>query len=92
LEQHRWVEPQESIHDDVLIPVPLAMNNDTWLAYRLDGEVWAEGTKFGRKRARWGASLVLPGSPVGLALQPDASRKDSARVDEVADEERVGDD
>jgi hypothetical protein len=92
LEQHRWVEPQESIHDDVLIPVPLAKNNDTWLAYRLDGEVWAEGTKVGRKRTRWGASLVLPGNPVGLALQPDASRKDSARIDEVADREGVGDD
>jgi hypothetical protein len=62
LEGHRWIEAQETVSDDALIPVPIRgyAPDENWLAFRLQAQVWGKRPK-GRKRGtRWIASVTVP--------------------------------
>jgi hypothetical protein len=71
LESHRWVEGQETITDDVLIPTPHPNHSSSsvWLAYRLQARVWGKKRRFRKGGTRWAADAIVP-AEVKLLHQP----------------------
>jgi hypothetical protein len=69
LVDHKWIEAQETIEDDVLIPVPITMDGiDAIVAYRLHAEVWAVKKLLHRKGVRWSGNAIvtLPKAPTNV--------------------------
>jgi hypothetical protein len=57
---HEWVEAQETITDEVLIPLPPPAEDDRiWLAYKLHAEVWGKKRMRPWKSSRWIADSVI---------------------------------
>jgi hypothetical protein len=62
LESHKWIEPHETVTDEVLIPVPHPSGEDdgNWLAFRLHAKVWGKKRALRRKGTRWAADATVP--------------------------------
>lgn len=66
LEQHDWLEAQETITDELLCVVPNASPPDhPFVAYQVEALVGAQPRLITRKRTRWGSrkNIVLASSP-----------------------------
>jgi hypothetical protein len=62
-EGHQWVEAQETVTDEVLIPVPFLEakgEGGGWLAFRVHAQVWGERRPGHRAGPRWGATTLVP--------------------------------
>jgi hypothetical protein len=94
-----WIEPQETIADDVLIPVPPEEAGFDRVALRVTCVVWAKG----RKRTQWTAHSVMPVSVElpgaisatsstegdgGMPDRPEQREGDEREIGEVEREER----
>jgi hypothetical protein len=55
---HGWVESQETISDEVLMPID-PREGDQWLAFRLHVEVWGKRPWYRRKGTRWVANTIV---------------------------------
>lgn len=64
-ERHEWVEAQEVISDEMLVPVPHE-DGEEWLAYRIECMV-ASADRPRRRPLRWTAYTVVP---AGLDVYP----------------------
>ena len=64
LEHHAWIEAQEVIGDEVLVPVPSG-EADQWLAYRCECMVVTGGRRGGGE-LRWTAYTVVPAALAGV--------------------------
>jgi hypothetical protein len=56
---HKWVESQETISDEVLMPVD-TRGGDPWLAFRLHVEVWGKRPWYRDKGTKWVANTIVP--------------------------------
>lgn len=59
LGDHKWVESQETISDEVLLPID-TREGDPWLAFRLHVEVWGKRPWYRRKGTKWVANTIVP--------------------------------
>ena len=83
LDQHEWLEAQETVTDTVVYKLPALVENDTHVAYQVEAVVGARQRLITRKRVQWQArsfvflplddSNNLSGSPA-IA---DSTRKSS---------------
>ena len=55
LEKHAWVEAQESVKDEVLIPV----RQGDWLALKIEVEIWGKPHRGRRTGSRWMATTIV---------------------------------
>jgi hypothetical protein len=62
-ERHAWVEPGETIKEELLIPVPLPEDGDMAVAYQV--RAWIRiPRRGGRKGMTWTANAIVPASPL----------------------------
>jgi hypothetical protein len=87
-EDHDWIEPQEPIGDELLIPLS---EPTPALAYRLDAVVFPPKRKLRRKRIQWTARAVIPGvlQPAGT-IEVDTTAQRSVIHVEGDDPRRIG--
>src|SRR5688572_28131847 len=58
-ERHAWVDPNETIKDELLIPAPHASDASPPIAYRV--HVWIRAPRrWGRNGTTWTANTVVP--------------------------------
>jgi len=77
LTHHDWLEAQETISDDVLIPLPDELAEiDSRLAYRLEFRVY-ELRKGAKGGIQWTAEAIVPArlAPVASAAEAGTERK-----------------
>jgi hypothetical protein len=59
-QDHAWVEPQEVITDELLIPVPTENHATSWLAYKIRIRVMGKRGRLRGGGTVWDTSLVVP--------------------------------
>ena len=55
--EHDWVEPGETVTEDVLLPLPA--DPAGWLAVRAEAQVWSQRRRMRRGGTRWSATMTL---------------------------------
>jgi hypothetical protein len=60
LNNHEWIEAQETLTEEVLIPVPLPKDSATWLAFRVEAQVWSQPRRDSKEGIRWVADAIVP--------------------------------
>jgi hypothetical protein len=81
---HSWLESQEVISDDVLLPLD-HQDGGPWLACRVQVQIWSEPTKWRRRGSNWIANVIVPIEKSGMGDASTAILKRSERPLDSAD-------
>ncbi len=57
LAEHDWIEPGETVTEDVLLPLPT--DPAGWLAVRAEAQVWSQRRRMRRGGTKWSAAVTL---------------------------------
>lgn len=56
---HSWVESQEGISDDVMLPLD-HRDGGPWLACRVQAQIWSKPSRWRRRGTTWIANVIVP--------------------------------
>lgn len=80
LDQHEWLESQETVEDTILYFLPLnAAPGAHYIAYQVEALVGSVPSLVARRRTRWRSRAIIVPSPEDLLIQ--RAGKDSAAED-----------
>jgi hypothetical protein len=74
-ESHGWIESQEIITEELLLPVSTAHDEDvSRSAYKLEALVFGKLGRFSRKGVKWSGDTIIPGE-MKPAISPETGKK-----------------